>query len=137
MNSKVQKFLDSLETQTHLDRALEAVVNSGPSECAHHLALYARSQSHDFSPDEAMSWLNHFKDSIHDSLLRTRFHRMRLGQCNDWAAFLALEREIKIDIPDEQFLGDRWGLCEREVDPLDRKSAVGFCRRLALLLHKQ
>jgi len=137
MSSGVQRFLDSLETDGQIDRTLEVVVNSSPSECAHHLASYAHSQSHYFSPDDAMDWLKNFQESIHDSELRTRYHRMRLRHCNDWAAFLALDREMKIDVPDEQFLGDRWADCERDDHPSERKITGGLCRRLAVLFRLQ
>ena len=134
MNPNVQRFLDSLVTDGQIVRAFDAVVGSSPSECAHHLASYARSQSHYFSPDEATSWLNSFRDSINDSLLRTRFHRMRLRECNDWAAFLALEREIKVYVPDEQLLGNPWGLVDCDDKQHGRDISRGIFHRLAVLL---
>lgn len=134
MSSNVLRFLDSLVTDGQIDRAFETVANSRPSECSQHLASYAHSQSHYFSPDEATSWLNDFRSSINDSLLRTRFHRMRLRECNDWAAFLALEREINVDVADEQFLGNRWDLGDCEDNQHGRDIWRGIFRRLVLLL---
>ena len=134
MNCEVQRFLDSLGTARRIDSALEAVVNSSASTCARDLASYAHSHGYYFSSSEAACWLTDFQDSISDSLLRNRYHQMRLRQCNDWAAFLALEREMKIDVPDEELLGDRWGLCEPGVDQPDGKMIDRLCRRLACLL---
>ena len=59
---------------------------------------------------------------------------MRIRECNDWAAFLALEREMKVDVPDEQLLGNPWGLGDCDDKQNDLDMSRGIFRRLALLL---
>ena len=42
----------------------------------------------------------------------------RLRHINDWAAFIALERELKLDLPEGKHIGNPWLLgSEEERDP--------------------
>lgn len=107
-NTEFQRFLDSLNTSADIDAAFRVVASIEQARSGVALASYAQARGFDFIADEADCWLTRFHDSIADSDLRSRWKASRLRQINDWAAFFALERELKIDLPEEQYIGNPW-----------------------------
>ncbi len=108
MNCEVQRFLDSLETAADIDSAYLIVATARQIDAGSLLASYATELGYDFTAADASDWLHRFRDSVSDTHLRFIYNQMRSRHINDWAAFLALERHVKIVLPEDQFIGNPW-----------------------------
>ena len=107
---EVQRFLDNLKTIGDIETLYQALCELDAIECDDFIMSFASTFGFKFEPADARDWLSSFVLSISDSDLRSCWRMSRLSHLNDWAAFIALEREMKITIPEETLIGNPWHL---------------------------